>query len=269
MNDAPQAITQDTLLNGRVRVVQPRRGHRAGTDAVLLAAAVDPQEDETVIDVGAGTGAVGLMIAARAPAAGIVFVERDAELAAQCRHNVRLNGFEARARVSEADILAPAAERRRSGLVSASADIVVTNPPFLDAARSRSSPDARRAAAHQLPENGLEQWLRACADLLKAKGVLALIHRSDRLDECLRHLQRGFGGLVVKAVHPRAGEPAVRIVITARKGSRAPLLIAPPLVLHEGDGRFTPEADAIHRGEALLETRTGAREGRPSKPYVC
>jgi tRNA1(Val) A37 N6-methylase TrmN6 len=254
MNDAPEAVTHDTLLNGRIRVVQPRRGHRAGTDAVLLAAAVDPQGAATIVDVGAGTGAVGLMIAARAPAAGIVFVERDAELAAQCRYNARLNGFEARARIIEADILAPSGERRRTGLVVGSADIVVTNPPFLDVARSRSSPDARRAAAHQLPENGLEQWLRGCADLLKSKGVLALIHRGDRLAECLRHLERGFGELVVKAIHPRSGEPAVRVVITARKGSRAPLLIAPPLVLHDADGRFTPEADAIHRGEALLKT---------------
>ena len=253
MNDAPEPVTHDTLLNGRVCLVQPRRGHRAGTDAVLLAAAVDFHGDETVVDVGAGTGAVGLMIAARAPAAWIVLVERDAELAAQCRHNVRLNGVEARTRVLEADILAPAGERRGKGLASASADIVVTNPPFLEAGRARASPDTRRAAAHQLPENGLAQWLRSCSDVLKPKGMLALIHRSDQLAECLRHLQRGFGGLVVRAIHPRSGEPAVRIVITARKGSRAPLLIAPPLVLHEGDGRFTAEADAIHRGEKLLK----------------
>ncbi|HEY7383027.1 MAG TPA: methyltransferase [Beijerinckiaceae bacterium] len=253
MNDAHEAVTHDTLLDGRVRIVQPRRGHRVGTDAVLLAAAVDPCGDETVVDVGAGTGAVGLMIASRAPAAAIVLVERDAELVAQCRHNVRLNGFEARTRIVEADILASAGERRRNGLASASADIVVTNPPFLDAGRSRASPDARRAAAHQLPENGLEQWLRACSDMLKPKGLLALIHRSDQLAECLRHVQRGFGGLVLRAIHPRSDEPAGRIVITARKGSRAPLLIAPSLVLHETDGRFTAEADAIHRGEKLLK----------------
>jgi tRNA1(Val) A37 N6-methylase TrmN6 len=89
--------------------------------------------------------------------------------------------------------------------------------------------------------------------MLKPKGLLALIHRSDQLAECLRHVQRGFGGLVLRAIHPRSDEPAGRIVITARKGSRAPLLIAPSLVLHETDGRFTAEADAIHRGEKLLK----------------
>jgi len=129
-------------------------------------------------------------------------------------------------------------------------DVVVTNPPFLEAGRSRASPDPRRAAAHELPEQGLEQWIGAAADLLRAKGRLALIHRADRLSACLRQLEQGFGAIVVKAVHSRAGEAAIRIILTAVKGSRAPLRIAPPLVLHGGDGRFTPEAQAVHGGNA-------------------
>jgi tRNA1(Val) A37 N6-methylase TrmN6 len=254
MNDAAEAVTHDALLSGRVRLVQPRRGHRAGTDAVLLAAAVQPQGHQKIVDLGAGTGAVGLMIATRSEKAEIIFVERDAALAVQCRDNIRLNGLESRAHVVEADILAPARDRRRHGLTSESADIVVTNPPFFDVRRSRPSPDARRAAAHQLPVAGLAQWIRTGADLLKPGGQLALIHRSERLEECLHHLHRACGGVVVKAIHPRSGEPAIRVVITARKGSRAPLSIAPPLVLHEADGRFTSQADAIHRGDALLLT---------------
>jgi tRNA1(Val) A37 N6-methylase TrmN6 len=168
--------------------------------------------------------------------------------------------MQGRAQIIEADILAPPRERRRSGLLAESADVIATNPPFLEAGRSRSSPDAARAAAHQLPEGGIERWIAVCADLLKPRGRLGLIHRADRLSDCLRHLERAFGGVVVKSVHPRPDEPASRIVITAVKGSRAPLSIAPPLVLHGADGRFTPEAEAIHRGEALLRMQTGARE---------
>jgi len=261
MPEASQDLTQDALLDGRVCLLQPRKGHRAGSDAVLLAAAIDPLVSGTIVDVGAGSGAVGLIIGARTPAS-IVFVERDPTLVEICRRNVDLNGLQDRARVVEADILAPPHERRRHGLLSASADAVVTNPPFLEEGRSRSSPDAVRAAAHQLPEGGIERWIKVCAGLLKPKGLLALIHRADRLAECLALLQRGFGGIVVKAVHPRADEPASRIVITAVKGSRAPMLIAPPLVLHEADGRFTSEADAIHRGKALLQIQNG----RPRAP---
>jgi tRNA1(Val) A37 N6-methylase TrmN6 len=256
MPEAAGGLTDDTLLNGRIRLLQLRRGHRAGSDAVLLAAAIEPLATDTIVDLGAGSGAVGLMIAARAPTT-IVFVERDPALVEICRCNVDRNGLHDRAHVVEVDILAPARERRRSGLVAASADAVVTNPPFLDASRSRASPDVSRAAAHQLPEGGIERWIEVCADLLKPKGRLALIYRADRLADCLRYLERSFGGIAVKAVHPRANEPANRIVVTAVRGSRAPMLIAPPLVLHEADGRFTAEAEDIHRGEASLRMQNG------------
>jgi tRNA1(Val) A37 N6-methylase TrmN6 len=251
MPETLEDFSDDTLLHGRVRLLQPRGGHRAGSDAVLLAASVEPLAAETVVDLGAGSGAVGLMIAARAQGT-IVFVEKDPVLAEMCRRNVDRNGLRDRARVIEADILAPASARRRHGLLAASADVVVTNPPFLVAERSRSSPDVVRAAAHQLPEGGMERWIRTCAALLKPKGRLALVHRADRLSECLRHLERGFGGVVVKPIHPRLDKPASRIVIIAINGSRAPMRIAPPLVLHEADGRFTSEAEALHRGETSL-----------------
>jgi tRNA1(Val) A37 N6-methylase TrmN6 len=256
MPEASAVFSDDALLNGRVRLLQPRGGHRAGSDAVLLAAAVEPLETGTVVDLGAGSGAVGLMIAARSRTT-IVFVEKDPVLAEMCRRNVDRNGLRDRARIIEADILAPASERRRHGLLAASADVVVTNPPYLEEGRSRSSPDAVRAKAHQLPEGGIERWVRVCADLLKPKGRLTLIHRADRLADCLSYLERGFGAIAVKAIHPRADEPASRIVITAVKGSRAPMLLAPPLILHERHGRFTAEAEAIHRGEALLRMRSG------------
>ena len=256
MLEAAAEVTDDVLLNGRVRLLQLRRGHRVGSDAVLLAAAVEPLTAETVADLGAGSGAVGLMIAARADSS-MIFVERDPSLAEICRRNVDRNGLRGRARVIEADILAPPRERRQNGLLAASADVVVTNPPFLETGRSRSSPDALRAAAHELPEGGIERWIGVCADLLKPKGRLALIHRADRLSDCLRHVERGFGGVVVKPIHPRLHEPASRIVIMAVKGSRAPLRVAPSLVVHEADGRFTPEAEAIHRGETALCMQNG------------
>jgi tRNA1(Val) A37 N6-methylase TrmN6 len=245
-------VTEDRLLDGRVRLLQPRRGHRAGSDAVLLAGAVEPDAGDTLVDLGAGTGAVGLALAARSEAAEVVLVERDPALADLCWRNIELNGLQGRARAVEADILA-LPKRCAKGLVPAGADLVVTNPPFLEAGRSRASPDPGRAAAHHLPKDGLQRWLGVAADLLRAKGRLALIHRADALADCLRHLERGFGGIVVKPVHPRAGEAAIRIILVAVRASRAPLRLASPLLLHGPDGRFTPEANALHRGEAVLK----------------
>jgi len=248
--DAPEVV-EDALYGGRVRLRQLRGGHRAGTDAVLLAAALSPEPGEVVADIGAGTGAVGLMIAARSQAR-IVLVEKDAGLAALCRENVVLNRLEQRAHVIEADFLSAPSRPRADGLSSGMADAIVTNPPFFESGRTRAPPDPRRAAAHVMGEGGLGGWLRACADLLRPKGRIALIHRADRLDDCLAQLSAGFGGINLWAVHPRADDPAIRVVLAAVKGSRAPLTVRPPLVLHGADGGFTPQAQALHQGEGWV-----------------
>ncbi len=239
------ATGEDSLLGGAVRLLQPVRGHRAGTDAVLLAAAAPASTGDVVTDAGAGTGAVGLMIAARL-AVRLILVERDAALADLCRRNLALNGREGH--VAAADLL----DRHSwaaAGLAAGAADLVVTNPPFLEAGRGRPSPDPARAAAHVLPAGGHGVWLQSCATLLRPGGRLALVQRADRLAAILAGLEGGFGAIVLRFVQPRAQESAIRVLVRAVKGSRAPLAILPPLVLHDADGAFTPEAAALHRGE--------------------
>jgi tRNA1(Val) A37 N6-methylase TrmN6 len=202
-----------------------------------------------VVDVGAASGAVGLMAAARESGARFVFVERDPDLAELCRCNCRRNGVEAQ--IAAVDILDRPA-RLGAGLERESADWVLTNPPFLEEGQARLSPDPGRAAAHALPANGLASWLRACTGLLKPKGRLVLIHRADRVAECLDLLGRSLGGIALRFVHPSADRPAIRVLLSGAKGSRAPLAVLPPVVLNGPDGRFTPQAEALHRGDAVL-----------------
>jgi tRNA1(Val) A37 N6-methylase TrmN6 len=242
-------ITEDRLLGERVHLVQPAKGHRAGTDAVLLAASASMKSGDVVVDVGAATGAVGLMVAAREKGARLVFVERDPALAELCRRNCRDNGVDGL--VAVADVL-DKASRLAAGLHPESADLVLTNPPFLEEGQARLSPDQRRAAAHALPAGGLEAWLKACLGLLKPKGRLVMIHRADRVSECLDVLGRGLGGMELRFVHPGADRPAIRLLLSGIKGSRAPLSVLPPVILNGPDGRFTPQAEALHRGEAIL-----------------
>ncbi|ACA17193.1 methyltransferase small [Methylobacterium sp. 4-46] len=248
----PPGPEPQAWLGGRLRLRQPPPGaHRAGTDAALLAAAAGAPEGD-VYDLGAGTGAVGLAVALRAPLCRVVLVERDGEAAALARANAAANGLAGRVAVLEADVTAPAAARRAAGLMPDAADLVLTNPPFFEGAGHRPSPVAARAAAHALPEGGLDAWLRTCADLLRPGGRLVLIHRADALPTCLRALAGRFGAVAVRPVQPRAETPASRVLIAGRRGSRAPFALLPPLVLHGPDGRFTALAEALHRGEAVL-----------------
>ncbi|WP_019904902.1 methyltransferase [Methylobacterium sp. 77] len=244
----PGDASRDLWLGGRLRLYQPPRGaHRAGTDAALLSRLVLPSRQALVVDIGAATGAVGLALASCEPEATVVLVERDLDLVGLAVRNIEANGFHGRASAIAADIFSVAG-RREAGLRPDMADIVLTNPPYFEAGRHRPSPVAGKATAHSFAGDDLESWLRACLDILKPGGTLGLIHRADALPDCLAALRRRFGGIVVRPVQARAERPAIRVLVTAIKGSRAPFALAPPLILHGADGAMTPEADALHRG---------------------
>jgi tRNA1(Val) A37 N6-methylase TrmN6 len=252
----PDGLSADGWLGGRLRLVQPKRGHRVGSDAALLAAAADLSEGH-VVDVGAGVGAVGLAVLSRGERLSADLVEIDAGLAELAAENAASNGFAERARVLTLDVR-DARVRREAGLVDESADAVVTNPPFFDPHAVRISPDEEKARAHVLTAIDssvapLVGWMRACLATLRPGGRFVMIHRPEALADILRAGENRVGAVTLLPVHPRAGASAHRLLISAIKGSKAPLRIAPALVLHQADGKLTGEADAIHRGEALVD----------------
>lgn len=244
--EASAETTRDRLLDGRLVLHQQAGGHRAGTDAVLLAAATRLFPGEFLVDVGAGSGAVGLMVAARVEGARVALIERDRDLATLGARNAAENGMGGRVLAICADHLAGPA------IAPGLADVVATNPPFFEAADTPASPDPRRARAHVLAGGTLGAWIEACARLLKRRGRLTLIQRADKLAACLSALAPAFGAVRLACIHPRVERPATRVLIEAVKGARTPLAIMPPIVLHEADGRFTPAAERAHR-EGVLE----------------
>jgi tRNA1(Val) A37 N6-methylase TrmN6 len=255
--DTDRGDAVDAFHDGAFAVRQPRRGgHRAGLDALLVAAAVPADAAGLLVDLGAGVGVAGLAALARAPELAAALVERDAATAALARASLALPGNAAlarRARIVEVDVTAPAALRAAAGLAAGAADWVILNPPFHPAGRVRVSPAAGRRAAHVAAAGDLDAWLRVAAWALKPDGRVALIYRADALPAVLAALAGRFGGLVLHPIHPRAGTPAHRIVVTGRRGSRALPAILPGLVLHPpGSNLYLPAADAILRGRAGL-----------------
>ncbi|HEY0328530.1 MAG TPA: methyltransferase [Rhodopseudomonas sp.] len=242
-------VTEDGFLGGRLRLRQLRSGHRAGHDAMLLAAATAARPGDRVADFGAGVGAAGLALARRVGGLELVLLEIDARLAELARGNAALNGLPAA--IHPLDIEAGAAAFAEAGLFPDSFDVVLMNPPFNDAARHRGSPDAGRHRAHVAAKTTLEAWIHAARRVLKSGGELTLIWRADALAEVLAALQRGFGSVLILPVHARAGQPAIRVVVRATKGGRAPLSLLPGLLLTDDEGEETLRAAAVLRGEAL------------------
>jgi tRNA1(Val) A37 N6-methylase TrmN6 len=247
-----RALTEDAVLGGALRLRQPRRGHRVGHDAVLLAAACPAQAGEHVVDLGAGVGAAGLAVAARACDAAVTLVEIDPDLAALAAENAQLNGLAARVRSITLDAVAPARAFAAAGLVPESVARVLMNPPFNDPVRQQTSPDRRRRLAHAAPRETLAAWVRTAARLLRPRGTLTVIFRADGLVDLGRALDSIFGAIMVLPVYPKPDEPAIRVLVRATKASRAPLALLPGLVLNDAGGYPTPQAEAVLRGGATL-----------------
>jgi tRNA1(Val) A37 N6-methylase TrmN6 len=246
------AIVESALLDRRLRLRQPANGYRAGTDAVLLAASVSAEPGPIALDVGAGVGTVGLALAIRAPMTRVLLVDNDPDAIELACQNLALNRLEARGQTFCCDVLV-AAERRAAGLCDASASVVMSNPPFFEAGTVSRSPIASKVSAHILKKGtGLVAWIKACIALLDSGGTFAMVHRPDALPTILDACEGRLGALMIKPVHARPHQPAIRILVRGVNGSRNPVSVAFPLVLHKPDGRFTEEAEAIHRGEALI-----------------
>jgi tRNA1(Val) A37 N6-methylase TrmN6 len=202
------------------------------------------------VDLGAGVGAAGLALARRVDGIALTLVEIDSGLAALARRNAAANAISAG--VAVLDVTAGASAFAGAGLGPDSIDVVLTNPPFNDGARHRASPDPARAAAHVAGPATLEAWLHAARRMLRSGGLLTLIWRADGLAEVLTALSRGFGSVVVQPVHGDAARPAIRILVRAVKGGRAPTQILPGVMLNDATGAPSPEAAAVLAGEGAL-----------------
>lgn len=248
---ARDAVREDRLLAGRVRLMQPVRGYRAALDPVLLAAAVPARPGERVLELGCGVGAATFCLAARVGELVLHGLEIQPDYLQLARENARLNGVEVA--LHEGDVAAMPPALRRLAF-----DQVMLNPPYQGAA-TVPSPVAGRDRAHRESGASLGDWIAAGLSRLRPRGWLTVIHRAERVPEMLRSLDGPAGSIDLKPLVPRAGRAAKRVILRARKGGKGPFRLLAPLVLHAGERHlrdeedFTAEATALLRNAAALD----------------
>ena len=217
---------------------------------MLLAAATPARSGDRVVDFGAGVGAAGLAVAKRVASIELVLVEIDAALAALARDNAAANAVPAG--VVVLDVTSGADAFAAAGLSPDSVDVVLMNPPFNDPARHRASPDKGRETAHVAMAAALEGWIHAARRILKSGGALALIWRADGLAEVLAALGRGFGSLAILPVHGNPAAPAIRVLVRAIKGGKAPTRIHAALMLNNESALPNKQVQDIMAGRSEL-----------------
>jgi tRNA1(Val) A37 N6-methylase TrmN6 len=251
----PPSLTEDGFLNGRLRILQPEKGYRAGIDAVFLAASIPCEAGDKVFEAGMGTGVAALCLAHRVPGLEITGLELAARYAMLAEENARRNDCGSGIKVIHADI--KDALRRDSALLPAAGSMThaFANPPYFEEGKATPSPVALKAGAHSFGPEDLDLWVKAMHGLLATRGTATVIYRAEALARVLATFEGRFGDITVAPLFPRQGLAATRIIVQGVKGSRAPVQLLPGLLLHGDDGKFTPAAEAILREGAAFPMR--------------
>jgi tRNA1Val (adenine37-N6)-methyltransferase len=233
-----RAQTPDSILGGRLRILQPAHGYRFSVDSVLLGRFAQARARDRVLDLGAGCGVVALMIAALSSAREIVALELQPALAALITRNAELNGL-AQVFALEADLR----DRRIAELALASFDLVVANPPYRALRSGRESPNRSRRIARGSAEGSLSDFVAAAARYVRYRGRVAMVFAAARSAELITELRaHALEPKRIRWVHPRIELPASTVLIEARKGGGIEVAIEPPLVMYSRPGIYSAEA---------------------------
>lgn len=245
-------ITSDSFLNNDLIIKQPKNGFRSGIDAVLLAAAAYFCDFANICELGSGTGAALLSTLYRKRAAGkavtkALAIEIETQIFELCHENIIANNFENTAAIN-IDGLRPNKE------IENQFDLVISNPPFFDDESKIRQPSAERNRAYIIGAP-LEKWLVAMLRLCNAKGEILLIHRADRMHDILNALQGRAGDIRILPIHPKTETNANRILVRAKKASKAPTQILPSLFLRDMElaDNYFAEIDDMCRGANLRQ----------------
>ncbi|NWG45555.1 MAG: methyltransferase [Alphaproteobacteria bacterium] len=250
--------TADGFLGKRLVALQPKKGFRAGSDTLFLAAAVPAAPGERVLELGIGAGVASLALAARVEGLAITGLEIEPVLGRLAEANFSRNrsagAVSGTLEVIVGDVAVPP-----PGLGAGGFDHVFLNPPFFQSEAASAPADAARATARHAPRGSLEAWIRLAAAAVRPGGSLTLIARAAALPDLMRPMGAGpgaageLGGLVLFPLWPGNGRPAKTALLQAWRGSATPLRLSAGLALHDAAGAFTPAADAVLREAAGID----------------
>ena len=241
------SLTEDGFLNGRLNVLQPEKGFRAGIDSVFLAATIPCDPGETIFEAGIGTGVASLCVAARVKDVHITGVELSGRYAMIGKKNAANNGFENNIRFITGDVKEALRRDLADWPAHGSFSHAFANPPYFDNNTILKSPNSLKAAANGFGPEDLDLWVKVLGTMVAMRGTVTFVHRAEAVGRLLTAMEGKFGDIRIAPLHAREGMAATRVIIQGVRGTKGPLQLLPGLILHSSGNAFTPEAEAILR----------------------
>jgi tRNA1Val (adenine37-N6)-methyltransferase len=236
--------TMDSLLQGRLKILQKKKGFRFSIDAAILAHHVRLKGPSVAVDLGTGCGIIPLILALKAPSAHIHGIEIQNDLAELARRNVQLNCMEDCITIVTADM-----KDFRSYLTPGTVDVVFSNPPYRKLLSGRINPDPEKAVARHEIKASVSDVLAAADGLLRPAGRLVVVYPAARLVDLVTQMRgRKLEPKQLRMVHSRESSEAVLAVVEAVKGGSPALKVEAPLVIYGSDEEYTEEVREMIEG---------------------
>jgi tRNA1Val (adenine37-N6)-methyltransferase len=237
-------------VNEDLCLIQKKDGLTFGTDAYLLAAFLRPQRKGRAVELGAGTGIVSLLCAARERFAHVDALEIQEDFAQMAMRNVALNHLDGRVTVRHADVREITPE-----ILGGEVDAVFANPPYMRTdSGKRNESDRKNIARHEVCGT-VADFCCAARRLLKHGGKFYCVWRPDRLSELMAALNaQGLEPKVMVFVHGDAETEPSMVLVSAIKGGAAGMRILPPLLLHDVTEDRSGKRALTKRAQAIYDT---------------
>lgn len=243
----PSSLTDDAFLGGKLQILQPEKGFRAGIDSVFLAATIPASPGETLFEAGIGAGVAALCVATRVENVHITGVEIATRYAMMAEQNAKRNNLEHAIRVIKGDVKDALRRDLAAWPEHGSFSHAFANPPFFDDDKSQKSPVALKAVANSFGPEDLDLWVKVLGTMVALRGTITFVHRAEALGRLLSNMEGRFGDIRIAPLYAREGMAASRVIVQGVKGAKGPMQLLPGLVLHSAGSQFTPEAEAILR----------------------
>ncbi len=225
-------ISRDSLFDGKLICYQYQKGYRFSIDAVLLAHFVTVKKDDSLLDLGSGSGIIPMILLFRHKnlIRHVAGVELQQELADLAATNMNANSFAGQGRIIHGDV------KEIASLITAeSYDTVVCNPPFYAPTSGRLSRNQQNLLARHQISATLADFLRAAAFAVKNGGDVYFIYPAERIGECLSPATKYR--LEIKTLrfvysYPHATDPARLVLIRWCKNGGRGTEVLPPLYIY-------------------------------------
>ena len=236
----------DDLEFNNLKIIQNSKGFCFGIDSVLLSDyAKNLKKGSRVIDIGTGTGIIGILLCSKSKLSHITGVEIQTEVAQMAERSILLNHLENKFNVLNINI-----KDVFDYIEPNTIDCIVTNPPYMKLNSGAQNIEKKKLISRHEVECKLEDIIKISYKLLKSKAEFYMVHRAERIVDIMYLLRKyRLEPKQIRFVQSNQNSSPNLVLIRCVKDGGNALKIDKPLIIYNDDGTYTDEIYKIYNKE--------------------